>query len=634
MPLFSYPRVAFSLASLILLADRVALAQAETAPAAASEHDRRIARDAYVMGAREMDRDQLQAAEQHFTRAHELDPSNADYNAALLLAREHHLTELVQLASIARAKGDTVRADALLEQARRIDPDNAVVAQHFRSFPATDIAADPGADRFHGTPAPAEAIELTPAGGARNFHIHADRQSVMAQVLTGFGIHPVFDSSVTHDAVRFDLEQVTYAQAMPVLLSMTHCFLVPLDPTSALIARDTPENRDRLERLLEETVYVPGSTPEQMGELGNLIRGIFEVKQIAVRNNAGDLVVRAPRETLQAINTTITDLVQGSSDVVFDLKLYEVDRTRIRSIGPQLPQGFGVYNVASTAQSLVSANQTIINQAIANGLITLTGNATTDLIREAVFLIASGAATSSVLSGTLGFIGGGLTYTGVTETGGASFSLSLNSSDARILDDLKLRAGDRQTSTFRSGTRYPIETGVYNNAGNLNSSALSGVTINGISASTLLNQYLGASSSYSIPQFQYEDLGITLKATPNIEKSGQVRLHLELKIEALTGASLDNIPVLSSRQLASDITVPDGDTALLVSSLSSTESLAVSGTPGLGEIPGFRSLGADRSSEQDAGELVMLITPHVVRRRPDNLTGPRIVLTETQRPQD
>ena len=581
-----------------------------------------------------MDHGQLQAAEQNFTRAHNLDPANADYNTALQLTREHRLSDLVRQASVARARGETVPANALLEQARQIDPDNAVIAQHFHTPAAAEEVADPAAERFHDTPVPAAGIELTPSAGNRSFHLHADARSVLGQVLTSFGIRSVFDDSVSRDPLRFDLQQVTYAQAMPVLLSMSHSFLVPLDATSVLVARDTPEIRDRLERLLEETIYVPGSTPEQMGELGNLLKTVFEVKQIAVRNNAGDIVVRAPRETLNAINTTVADLVRGSSEVVFNLKLYEIDRTRTRTIGPQLPQGFGVYNVASTAQSLVSANQTIINQAIANGLITLTGNAARDLILEAVFLISTGAASSSVLSNTLGFFGGGLTYTGVTETGGASFQLSLNSSDARILDDIELRAGDRQTSTFRAGTRYPIVTGVYNNTGNVNSSALAGVTINGVSASTLLNQYLGVSSSYSIPQFQYEDLGITLKATPNVAKSGEVRLHLELKLEALAGASLDNIPVLASRQFVSDITVPDGDTALIVSSLSKTESVAVSGTPGLGEIPGFQSLGAARTGEHDTGKLVMLITPHIVRRRPDNLLGPRIVLTESQRPTD
>ena len=175
--------------------------------------------------------------------------------------------------------------------------------------------------------------------------------------MTEFGLHVVFDDSVPREMLRFDLDDTSYAQAMPILLSMVRSFVIPLDSTSALVAKDTPENRDRLEPLLEETVYVPGSTPEQMGELGNLIKSVFEVKQVSVRNSSGDLVVRAPRETLAAINTTIDDLMQGNAQVVVDVKLYEVDRTRTRVIGPQLPQGFGVYNVASTAQSLVSSNR-------------------------------------------------------------------------------------------------------------------------------------------------------------------------------------------------------------------------------------------------------------------------------------
>ena len=185
MPLSSHARVLVSFAGLALASGSVAFAQAAsgtvTAPPA-SDHDRRLARDAYVIAAREVDRDQLEAAEQHFTRAHDLDPANADYNTALLLTREHRLTELVQQASVARTHGDSARADTLLDQARRIDPDNAVIAQHFRTPAAAETAVDP-ADRFHDTPVPAAAIELTPSSGERSFHIHADGQSVLGQVL-------------------------------------------------------------------------------------------------------------------------------------------------------------------------------------------------------------------------------------------------------------------------------------------------------------------------------------------------------------------------------------------------------------------------------------------------------------------
>ncbi len=97
-----------------------------------------------------------------------------------------------------------------------------------------------------------------------------------------------------------------------------------------------------------------------------------------------------------------------------------------------------------------------------------------------------------------------------------------------------------------------------------------------------------------IPQIQYEDLGLTLKATPTIQKSGAVSMHIDLKINALAGTALNNIPILNNRQFVSDITVDDGTTALLVSTLSKSESAAVSGIPGLGELPGFQTATADK----------------------------------------
>ncbi len=109
-------------------------------------------------------------------------------------------------------------------------------------------------------------------------------------------------------------------------------------------------------------------------------------------------------------------------------------------------------------------------------------------------------------------------------------------------------------------------------------------------------------------------------------------MHLDLKIESLAGVALNNIPILASRQFVSDITVNDGKTALLVSSISRSESAAVNGIPGLGELPGFQTATADTVAETDSSELVLLITPHVVRRRSSITAGPRIALNLPQQP--
>jgi general secretion pathway protein D len=357
-----------------------------------------------------------------------------------------------------------------------------------------------------------------------------------------------------------------------------------------------------------------------MDELGNVVRNVFDVKQLTVNKSSGTLVLRAPEATLTYINLTLADLIDGGSEVMIDLKLYAVDRTNQRNIGTQLPQQIGIYNVASAAQNLVTANQSIVNQAIAQGLIP-PGSSN---ITIALALIASGLVQSTLLSSTVGFFGGGITATGVTNSQNPAFNLALTSSDTRALNDIQIRVLDRQPAIFRVGERFPITTATYSSGISPTSSALAGVTINGVSAASLLNA--ASTTALTIPQIQYEDLGLTLKATPVVEKSGAVKLHIDLKIEALTGGSISNIPILNSQQFLSDITLDDGETALMVSSLSKSESASINGLPGLGSLPGFQTATADTTTETDSSNLILLITPHVTRRRSNLSAGPRIAI--------
>ena len=608
----------------------VAAAPASAAvPETSKKQQGQAADDAYLAGARLLDRKDLAGAEKQFDKALKLNPGNSEYAMALALTREHHVTELVQEASKARLQGQTEKAEKLLAEARMLDPQNDIVTQHTDSAtpaisfsPKIEAQAEPW---LRQGPAIAGPVTLEPKAGAQSFHIHSDVQDVLRQVFSSYGIRPSFDDSVPRLNLRFDLDDTTYQQATPILLEMAGLFAVPLDPKSVLIAKDTTENRQRFERQLQETIYIPGMAPADMQELGNIIKTIFDVKQLSVEPAAGDLVLRAPEETLTAVNLTLADLLDGGSQVMLELNLYSVDRTRQSNIGVQLPQQFGVYNVASEANSLVNANQSLVNQAIAQGLIPANANNVT----IALALLASGLVQNTLLTNTIGAFGGGLTQTGVTANLSTTFNLGLNSSDSRSLDNVQLRVGDRKDATFRAGTRYPITTSTYTSGVAANSSALAGVTINGVSASSLLNQVTG--SPITIPQIQYEDLGLTLKATPTIQKSGEISMKLDLKVEALTGTAINNIPVLASRQFLSSVTVADGDTALLFSTLTRSESAAISGYPGLGELPGFQTATADTTKATDTSEIVLLITPHVVRRRSSNIAGPRISFNSSQK---
>ncbi len=595
-------------------------AQTPVSPATPIPAKRQVqaAEDAYLAGARLLEHNDLSGAEIQFGKAQQLNPADTDYARALALVHQHHIADLVQQAGKARLLGQTEKADTLLAEARLLDPESSLVSQ----------GADPGAlpkvfhpeiePWIHDAPSFAGTITLLPTSGIKSFHLQSDQQDIIRQVYASYGIRASFDDSVAKQSLRFDLDDSAYQQATSILLNLAHLFAVPLDSTSVLIVKDNPENRTRFEHQLQETIYIPGMTNEQMDELSNVIKNVFDVKQVSVDKSSGILAIRAPEETLSYINLTLADLIDGGSEVMIELKLYSVDRTNQRNIGAQLPQQIGLYNVQSTAQNLVNSNQSLVNQAIAQGLIP----AGASDITIALALVASGLVQSAVLSNTIGFFGGGISTTGVTTNQNPAFNLQLTASDTTAVNEMQVRVMDGKPATFRIGERYPITTATYSTASPAQTTALNGISINGVSAASLLNAAVG--SPVTIPQIQYEDLGLTLKATPIVQKSGAIKMHIELKIEALAGGAINNIPVLNNQQFGSDVTVNDGDTALVVSTVSRSESASLNGLPGLSELPGFQTATAVDTTNVNSSELLLLITPHVTRRRSNLTVGPRI----------
>ena len=371
----------------------------------------REAEDAYLQGAKEVERKDLEAAEKSFVRATQLNPNNRDYALALIVTREHRLTELVQQAAKQRELGNNQRAEELLVEARKLDPDNAVIAQHFGSsaIPAgSELLPDNSIANSLGGP-----VKLEPKPGKQDVHLRGNASAILRQLYSQFGIAASMDSSVRSlFPIRLDLEGVTFEQAARIASEMTKTFAIPVQAHTALIAEDTADNRKRLKPQEEETLYMPGLQEGQMTEMANLARAVFDLTSVTASPTTDTIVLRGDPDNLKILNATYDSLLSGNSDVMLDIKLYEVDRTHTRNIGFQLPSSFGIFSIVQEAQQLVTSNQSLISQAIAAGVIKLSGNPLTDLLAEVAFLIGTGAASAAQFGNIIGVVGNGLTLSG------------------------------------------------------------------------------------------------------------------------------------------------------------------------------------------------------------------------------
>ncbi|MGI4854436.1 MAG: hypothetical protein ACRYF4_10380 [Janthinobacterium lividum] len=585
----------------------------------ASPRNRSAAEAAYLRGAKLLQAGNYAAAEQQFSHATELNPARTDYVDGLLVAREHHVTSLLQQAAMERPLHPDTAA-AMVNQARQLDSTNPRVTQ--RASPEAISAAPPPvrAERLAGT------ISLQPNTTAHSYHQRGDTRSLATQLAADYGLRAAYDADLPNKPLRLDADDVSATEALRILTLLSGTMLVPLDSRTFILAADTAENRKRYERVVEETFYLPGLQADQLKDFVSIAQQLLDIRQVAVAPLGGALVLRGPADRVDAIERIFADLLQPPDEVIFDLKLYVVEKSHVRNLGVVLPQSLNAYSLATEAQSVVSQNSTLISQLISSGV--LSSNAST-LEIAAYLVFVAGLGSSSLLQNSFLLLGGGLTTAAISAGSIPTINLALTESEARNLDDLQLRASDQQKAIFKSGTRYPIQTSLFSDIASSTATSLAGTTVNGVSLSSLLAQYLGTSSTGSgavIPQVQYEDLGLTVTATPHVQRTGDVGLRLEVKLSALSGGSLNGIPILDSRQFVSDLTVHDGETVLMMSNTNRSESAAVTGLPGLSEVPGFQST-TNRNGTQSTSDLVLLITPHIVRHGHVRATGPYVPLT-------
>jgi len=116
----------------------------------------------------------------------------------------------------------------------------------------------------------------------------------------------------------------------------------------------------------------------------------------------------------------------------------------------------------------------------------------------------------------------------------------------------------------------------------------------------------------NIPMVQYQDLGLTLKANPKVMRDGTVALTLDMKLDSLSGASVNGNPILNSQAFSGVTTLKVGESSVVAAELSRSQSLAVSGTPGLSEIPGMNNL-TSKDNQYNYATLLIVMTAHVVR---------------------
>lgn len=551
----------------------------EKPPKGVSKHDLKLAQKEYRHALELQKKGQTQQAFEEASRAAELAPGDPQFITAREMLRGQLAGTYLQRGNLLAEVGDRQGAAEQFKTAINVDPQNGYALERLH-----DIGPDPEHTQMLQLLASVDQIEVVPKPGKQSFHLRGDTRDVYQAIGKAFNINILFDEPLNTQRLRFDVDDIDFSAVMHLAGKMTKTFWAPIANNQAIVANESPEMHRQFDRLSLKTFYVSEAVaPSDLNDVVNVLRTVFEVKFVSMEADKHLITVRAPKEILTAATGMMDDMLQGSPQVLVDIKAFEVSSTYSRQNGLTLPNDFNIFNIPSEIRKILGpVSQSVIDQIIRTGTVDpslVPANALTQL------------AGSPLLTPFI-FFGGGLGLTGISVTP-LSLVGTMNQSDFKNLEHVTMRASQNNPATFRIGTRLPIQSSSFTNVS---------IDRNG-------RPVVDA----PVANVQYEDIGLTFKATPHIHSDNEVSLDFDLQLRGVGAQSFNGVPVITNRAYVGKITIGDGEPAVLAGMLTEQSDRATSGTPGTGNVPIIRELIDNNSKNHSKSQILIVVTPHIVR---------------------
>jgi len=543
-----------------------------------------------------------------FQEAARLVPRDMEYVTAHEVARQQGVLRHIEAGNNFLAAGKKVEANAEFRMAVQLDPTNRFAVQRLQEAIAP-ITSSAGLQTLRVTDDFGE-LRVVPRNIRQNFHVKGDARTVYAAIGNAFGVAFQFDDPIELEPVRFDLEDADFYTAAKWAGFATKTFWVPLSPHQALVAADNPTNHQELDRMSARTFYIPDVVGAQdLADVANLLRTMFSLHTVSQSAADNSISVRGPRAMLDAATLLLQTLDEARPQVMLEFQVYEVSESLVRNLGLDMPLQWQMFslNAAALAALQTPATRDLINQLISSGSI----NQANSSAISALLAQLQNQNSNPLLKTPFGTFGGGHSRFAVPFPP-TTINFSHNQSRVESLQHITLRAGHGEAENMKIGSRFPILNATF--APIFNTPAVSQVLAN--------NSFVAP-----FPSFNYEDIGITIKATPRIQGDKAVTLDLDLQIRGLGSQNFNGVPVITNRQYTGSLMVANDEPAIVAGVLDISEQDSLQGIPGLVHVPGLGRLTSQQNKQRSATELLVMITPHITRIKnppPDVIIVPQI----------
>jgi general secretion pathway protein D len=360
------------------------------------------------------------------------------------------------------------------------------------------------------------------------------------------------------------LNGVTLQEALQQVLSANQLFYKVLNERTILVIPDTAQNRARHEEQVVRVFYLSHADATEVAQLLNTVLrvpGVAVIPTIAPNKTTNTITIRATAAMAQIMERVIEANDRPRAEIVLDVQIMEVNRNRAKQFGLDLNQ----YSITGIFSPEVAPE---VSTGVGGGISTPPFNANT---------ISTGISAADF-------------YLAVPQ---AVVRFLESDTQTKLVAKPQLRGSEGQKILLNLGDKIPVIQTSFASLGGP-----------------------GSVATQPLSSYNYEDIGVNVEMTPRVTFEGDVVLELKVESSTLGNNILiagQSLPTFGNRSIETKIRLRDGESTLLAGLLREDQRRAITGIIGLMHLPVFRTLFSNNDNALQQTDIVMLITPHVVR---------------------
>ena len=512
------------------------------------------------------------AAVAHFQRATQENPDSPEYKIALERAMQSAALEHI---SRARQLEEKDQLDAALIEYRKaveMDSTNRLAAARVAALERTirdRIEASRPRPRIETLreqvrQGPPPLLGLRERLKGLNFQ-NSSVRDILSLIGSSAGIRITYDQAYQDKAYSTELEDVTVEEALQQIMSANQLFYKVINPKTIIVVNDRADKRQQYDEMVVRVFYVSHADAQ---ELSQMVTTIMRVPQMPVapvimaNKTANTITVRATAQVADIIERIIRSNDKPRAEVVVDVQILEVNRQRVKQYGLEL----NAYALGFMFSPEVAPPNT-------------SAPPTAPLPSPPPFnvnTISQGVST-------------------------ADFYMSVPTALVKFLEtDARTKTIAKPQLRGAEGTKLTLNLG---------------------DDVPVLQTVFGAAAQggfATIPQssYTYRSVGVNVEMTPRVTYDGEILLELVVENSTVSGSinvGGQAAPTFGTRKVTTKLRMREGESNLLAGLLREEDRRSLSGFPGLLRLPVFKQFLSNNDQQITQTDIVMLLTPHVVR---------------------